>query len=497
MKKINLLFLAIFMFMLVPSVYAANTVDRISNIKIPPLLTGKKYVYINNMKDYSVKINDTNNFKTLKNNNDWSWVVIYKLSPGTKTYNNPYEIYWNKIGYYVDDNGKPVYLDAKVTINKIVLKWVDGLSTFDDSNYYEVTNVRNNGFELVSNAIDNEFEVKNSDTGIHSTFTFSLYNEDGSKLDDDIAKNLYLQWNISDLDVGDHTITRNEQVYDYQGQTPEYVESIKFNTGFDSKFYVLNDSVLKILANNSKYAASEATGGEGLKSVDYSTVLAYQTNTDAEAEWWGCECGTFIAAVSNQYPYPTLNDPIKSADKKEYKAGDKVSYMINENFPYTDSHSKAKSIELSDSFDKALNISEMTYKVLDANGKDVTGEWKKNVSGQTVTLKYTGEDATTVYGKFTFKFSDLRVLDPDSSHEVKKENGVEYKIIPNKAKVTIVGANDDTSTKETNIVKIRVGEITNPQTGMKTTMIIGIIMTIIVGSISMYYFMNKKRIHLK
>ena len=41
MKKINLLFLAIFMFMLVPSVYAANTVDRISNIKIPPLLTGK------------------------------------------------------------------------------------------------------------------------------------------------------------------------------------------------------------------------------------------------------------------------------------------------------------------------------------------------------------------------------------------------------------------------------------------------------------------------
>ena len=174
MKRVKLFIIMILTIVFIPNVYAANTVDRISNIKIPPLLEGKKYVYINNMKDYSIKINDTNNFKTLKNNNDWSWVVIYKLSPGTKTYNNPYEIYWNKIGYYVDDNGKPVYLDAKVTINKIVLKWVDGLSTFDDSNYYEVTNVRNNGFELVSNAIDNEFEVKNSDTGIHSTFTFSL-----------------------------------------------------------------------------------------------------------------------------------------------------------------------------------------------------------------------------------------------------------------------------------------------------------------------------------
>ena len=105
--------------------------------------------------------------------------------------------------------------------------------------------------------------------------------------------------------------------------------------------------------------------------------------------------------------------------------------------------------------------------------------------------------ATTVYGKFTFKFSDLRVLDPDSSHEVKKENGVEYKIIPNKAKITIVGANDDTSEKETNIVKIKVGEITNPQTGMKITMIIGIIMTIVIGSISIYYFTNKKKIYLK
>ena len=260
---------------------------------------------------------------------------------------------------------------------------------------------------------------------------------------------------------------------------------------------MLNDSVLKILSNNSKYAASEATGGEGLKSVDYSTVLAYQTNTDAEAEWWGCECGTFIAAVSNQYPYPTLNNPIKSVDKKDYKVGDKVSYTINETFPYTDSHSKAKSIELSDSFDKALNISGLTYKVFDANNKDVTSDWEKEISGQTVTLKYIGEDTTTIYGNFTFKFNNLRVLNPDSSHEVKKENSVEYKIIPNKAKITIVGANDDTTTKETNTVKIRVGEITNPKTGIKITMIIGIIMTIGVGSMLIYYFTNKKKIRLK
>ena len=496
MKKIILFIVITLTLMLIPKAYAASTVEEISNINIPPLLSEKKYVYINNMDNYTIKINDNANFEVLDKGN--SYIVTQNIPTSNKIYNNPFEVSWDKIGYYVDDNGKPVYLDAKVKVNKIILKWTDDIS---DSNYryYSVGQVGSFGLELLGRGYDNDFKNYNANMGIHDYFTITLYNDDGSELNSDLANSLYLQWSISDLDMGDRTVTKNRRIYENDGVPTEFSESIKFDSGFDNKFYVINDSVLKITENNTKYIATESTSNDSdvEKSIDFSTVVAYQTGASAEAEWWGCECGTTIVAVSNQYPYPTINEPIKSVEGDIYKVGEKVEYTINETFPYTDSHSKAKSIELSDSFDKALNISGLTYQVFDADNKDVTSEWKKTVSGQTVTLKYTGEDTTTVYGKFTFKFSDLRVLDPDSSHEVKKENGVEYKIIPNKAKITIVGANDDTSEKETNIVKIKVGEITNPQTGMKITMIIGIIMTIVIGSISIYYFTNKKKIYLK
>ncbi len=496
MKKISILIIMILTLALIPKTYAASTVEEISNINIPPLLSGKKYVYINNMDNYTITINDHANFEVLDKGN--SYIVIHNIPTSTKTYNNPFEVSWDKIGYYVDDNGNPVYLDAKVKVNKIILKWTDGIS---DSNYrhYAVGQVGSFGLELVGRGYDNDFKNYNSDMGIHDYFTITLYNDDGSELNSDLANSLYLQWSILDLDMADRTITKNRGVYEIDGIPTEFAESIKFDSGFDNKFYVINNSVLKITENNTKYIATEATSNNSdvEKSVEFSTVVAYQTGASAEAEWWGCECGTTIVAISNQYPYPTINEPTKSVDVDIYKVGEKVEYTINETFPYTDSHSKAKSIELSDSFDKALNISGLTYKVFDANNKDVTSDWEKEISGQTVTLKYTGEDTTTVYGKFTFKFSDLRVLDPDSSHEVKKENGVEYKIIPNKAKITIVGANDDTTTKETNTVKIRVGEITNPKTGIKITMIIGLLLAIIAIPTSIHYFINNKKIHLK
>ena len=58
MRKIKLFIVVLFMFMLIPSVYAASTVEEVSNIKIPPLLSEKKFFYINNMKNYTITIND-------------------------------------------------------------------------------------------------------------------------------------------------------------------------------------------------------------------------------------------------------------------------------------------------------------------------------------------------------------------------------------------------------------------------------------------------------
>lgn len=497
MKKIRLLIFILFMFMLIPSVYAENTVEEVDNILITPPLSGKKYVYINNMENYEITINDTSNFKVIER--ERSYIVIYNVPTSSKTYNNPYEVYWDKIGYYVNDEGKPVYLDAKLKVNKIMLKWANGIS---DSNYsyYNVAQVEKLGFIFYAKGYTSNFEEYFADIGNHEIFTITLYNDDGTELSNDLANSLYLQWDMYDLDVGDRTITKNQWIYDVDGTTPEFVESIKFNSGFDSKFYILKDSVLKISDNNTKYSATEFTGNDSgytdQKPWDYSSVIAYQTSATAEAEWWGNECGTAIVAISNQLPYPTYNNPTKAVDNKVYKTGDKVDYTIKELFPYTDSHSKAKSIELIDTFDKALDISKLTYQVFDSNNKDVTKEWEKSIEGQTVTLKYIGEDTSAVYGEFTFKFNDLKVLSPNSSHETIKEKNITYKIIPNKATIKIVGANDNTTTKDTNIVNIKVRE-NNPQTGIKVDLIIKLLIIISISTISIYYLMNNKKLELK
>lgn len=448
------------------------------------------------MEDYSITLNDSNNLEVIEK--DYSYIVIKNIPTSSMTYDNPYEIYWNKIGYYINDNGDPVYLDARVKINKIMLKWVDGIS---DSNYsyYAIGRVNSQGFDLVGRAYDSSFHGYSSDMGAHTYFSIDLFDDNGQELSSDIADSLYLQWTLSDLDVGDSTVIKNRSIFDNNGETPEFVESIKFNTGFDDKFYVLKDTVLKITENNRKFTGTEGTVNENdpnthnQKTRDYSTVIAYQFGPSATAEWWGCECGTTLAAIFGGHPYPKISNPIKSVDGDIYSVGERVSYTINETFPYTDSYSKAKSFELSDTFDNALKINEVTYQVFDANNKDVTSDWEKNISGQTVSLKYIGEDTATVYGKFTFKFNNLIVLDPDSKHEIKKENGLEYKIVPNKALVTIVDSNDEISTKETNTVNIRVGDPNNPSTGVNFVLIVGIIMIIFIGSISTFRFVNKKK----
>ena len=300
MKKIILFIVITLTLMLIPKAYAASTVEEISNINIPPLLSEKKYVYINNMDNYTIKINDNANFEVLDKGN--SYIVTQNIPTSNKIYNNPFEVSWDKIGYYVDDNGKPVYLDAKVKVNKIILKWTDDIS---DSNYryYSVGQVGSFGLELLGRGYDNDFKNYNANIGIHDYFTITLYNDDGSELNSDLANSLYLQWSISDLDMGDRTVTKNRRIYENDGVPTEFSESIKFDSGFDNKFYVINDSVLKITENNTKYIATESTSNDSdvEKSIDFSTVVAYQTGASAEAEWWGCECGTTIVAVSNQY----------------------------------------------------------------------------------------------------------------------------------------------------------------------------------------------------
>ena len=165
--------------MLIPKAYAASTVEEISNINIPPLLSEKKYVYINNMDNYTIKINDNANFEVLDKGN--SYIVTQNIPTSNKIYNNPFEVSWDKIGYYVDDNGKPVYLDAKVKVNKIILKWTDDIS---DSNYryYSVGQVGSFGLELLGRGYDNDFKNYNANIGIHDYFTITLYNDDGSEL---------------------------------------------------------------------------------------------------------------------------------------------------------------------------------------------------------------------------------------------------------------------------------------------------------------------------
>ena len=85
----------------------------------------------------------------------------------------------------------------------------------------------------------------------------------------------------------------------------------------------------------------------------------------------------------------------------------------------------AKSIILTDEFDKDLDISKITYKVLNKNNTDVSNSWKLNKSDQKVTLTYKETNFTNVIGEYTFIFDNIIIKKPSGNHQTIKMSEID------------------------------------------------------------------------
>ena len=396
---------------LLPQVIYAYGVKEVKDFKNIPNISNRKNFYIVNMSDYEIKINDTKNFKKRRrvDADIVESIVIYTRPKKNTTYNNPYYITWKNIGYYIDDNNNPVYLNARIIIDKVELTMTD--TSDKGAPYYDVGNIYHNSFALDSHSLSSDGNIRTG-CGMHYYFTFKLLNSNNTEISNELANSIYLRWKIADLDIQDATVTTNQY-----GKNRTFRESIKFNSGFYNDFYVIENTLLEITNNNTKFIATKVTGNTANDpSLDYSTVVAYQIAKSASAEWWASNgAGTLVSAVN--YQYPDLISANKEANKKVYNVGDNISYTIKQTFPFTISDNTAKSIKLTDTFDSALDVSKITYKVLDENNRNVTNDWTLNVSKQTVTLTYNKTAFTSVVGKYTFIFNNIKVLLPNNQHQ--------------------------------------------------------------------------------
>ena len=81
--------------------------------------------------------------------------------------------------------------------------------------------------------------------------------------------------------------------------------------------------------------------------------------------------------------------------------------------------------KLTDTFDSALDVSKITYKVLDENNRNVTNDWALTVSKQTITLTYNKTAFTSVVGEYTFIFNNIKVLLPDNKHQIVRMSDID------------------------------------------------------------------------
>ena len=460
MKIKKILLTLVLMLIFTTNVYADNTVTRLDNIYSTTNVSGKNPVYITNLSNPIITINDSNNFKVIDINDptsdtrykgDKQKVIVLKTKPTADvTYTNPYSITFQNAGYYIDSKGQAIYLDIMITNTESFIKYAGEIST-----YYEMATVGPNYLWIESFEINDAGSRGSSNSlhpGRHDKISVQLLSN-GKALSSSVANSLSLQWLMSDIDVRDYTISSNQY-----SSSATYRETLKFTTGFDSKFYVRTNSVLEISDNNTKYTATEATdndnGQTGQKGHEYSTVVAYQTSNKSTIEWWGSNAGTEFFPLN--YSNPVAPAPTKAVDKKYKKVGENVTYTVSQFFPITISENAPKSIVLTDEFDKKLDISNIQYQVLNEEGTDVSTSWKKEVSGQKVTLTYNGSNIIEVGGNYKFKFSKIKVLEPDSTYETVTEENIIYRSIPNKATVTITPKTGSATPKQTNVVNVLV-----------------------------------------
>lgn len=143
----------------------------------------------------------------------------------------------------------------------------------------------------------------------------------------------------------------------------------------------------------------------GLNDSSFSCICT----SGAQLIWRGGNgLGSSIGIRSSTTVYPDLGNPTKvGSPASASAAGGSYTFTITQTFPDVVSSNQANSIKLSDTFAKCLDVANASYSVTrtDANGNqsNVTSNWTKSVSGQTLTLSAvnTGHGYATLKHVFT------------------------------------------------------------------------------------------------
>lgn len=202
--------------------------------------------------------------------------------------------------------------------------------------------------------------------------------------------------------------------------------------------------------------------------------------------------GTYLNFQAAAEDYPEMDDPAKAPETQSKSLGDTVTWSISQTFPYvyevkptdwqtgvvsTERSNAPQSIAFSDVLDAAFDASTATVAVKKGgtDGTDVTSQWTKTTSGQTIKMETTdtahtpADNKESVEGPYTFVISAKLKEGYDlSSYE--SQDG--KKKVPNTATITVVPKVGDDITKTTNKVNVLVGsapELTVTKTASPTS----------------------------
>ena len=212
------------------------------------------------------------------------------------------------------------------------------------------------------------------------------------------------------------------------GSLPGAVEAIRFDQGYSGRSYVMEGTWLST-SDGTWFRATRATD-EAAEEVLYSTVYSVVSGPSCSFSWTGGNCATSITTLSGgSYPPVREEFPVKTADRETAGPGDRVTYEIRMDFPYTDPDSAAASIEVYDDLDPALD-SERAEGTVTRQGEDDTGSWNFRVREGRVS--FTAADPALVRGEdYVFRIRVPLAEGILDGHGLTLRDGVLYAKIPN------------------------------------------------------------------
>ena len=403
--------------------------------------------YITNLKSPVWKVINSN-FKTVTSG---SMTYLY-TSPSSipKEAGKAHAVSWSNVasvtykdaGYYGKDKNNK--FDIVFTLTKVMtMKPTYNAATVTSAPYYTVALTDNSTGVISSNSYvrTSEFTPTTTNPGPFSVENWSIRIQDknGNKL-----SNVLLAQTYRDIDILHES---NDSSF------ASFHEGFCFMSGYADDTYMLKNNLIAV---QDKYGKTNARYDSGRNYLgDVSTddqrlwVVAAIKGGEAQLEWTGQACGSFIAnTVFREYPNPPT--PVKAASKEYVKPNEEIEYTVTEDFPAINPSNCAKAVTMRDTFDDCLAIGK-SIKVT-RGGKDVTGDWTIRTEGQTVTAS--ANTPGNVEGRYVFTIPvTVRNEKLDGKTLVIKD-GRTYAEIPNKAYITVKDQNDKDIKLETPEVKI-------------------------------------------